>query len=113
VNHGLESNVLFNNNYAPPLFPSHVLNAEDLALHAAMAGYWARFAATANPNRGAESAFSWPPFKRPGGSGRGNDKYIVLAAPISEQARPREAYCDFFEPLFLRSVLGGVPAVTP
>ena len=113
VNHGVESNVLFGNPYTPPLFPSHVLNAEDLALHAAMAGYWTRFAATGNPNRGAESAFSWPPFKRPDGNGRGNDKYIVLASPIGEQARPREAYCDFFEPLFLRSVLGGVPAVTP
>jgi len=113
VNHGLESNILFGNNYQPPLFPSYPLNAEDLALHAAMAGYWTRFAETGNPNRGAESVFSWPPFTRPNGNGRGNDKHIVLQAAIGERARLREAYCDFFEPLFLRSVLGGMPAATP
>ena len=113
VNHGLESNILFGNSYTPPLFPSYVLNAEDLALHAAMAGYWTRFAETGNPNRDTESAFSWPPFTRPDGSGRGTDKHIVLQAAIGDRARLREAYCDFFEPLFLRSVLGGVPAATP
>ena len=112
VIHGVESNILFGNNYAPPLFPSYVLNAADLALHANMAGYWTRFAATGNPNRGDDSVFPWPPFKRPNGNGRGNDKHIVLASQISEEARPRQAQCDFFEPLFLRSVLGGVPAVT-
>jgi hypothetical protein len=31
---------------------------------------------------------------------------------IGEAARLRDAQCDFFEPLFLRSVLGGVPAAT-
>jgi para-nitrobenzyl esterase len=113
VLHGVESNILFGNNYSPPVFPSHTLDAADLALHAKMAGYWTRFAATGNPNRGDESAFSWPPFKRPDGSGRGNDKYIILKSDIGEGARLREARCDFFEPFFFRSVLGGVPAATP
>jgi hypothetical protein len=72
-----------------------------------------RNAKTGNPNQGGDSAFSWPPFKRPNGVGRGNDKYIILKSDISEGVRPREAQCDFFEPLFLRSVLGGVTAATP
>ncbi len=75
-----------------------------------MAGYWTRFAATGNPNHGDETAFSWPLFTRPGGNGRGTDKFIVIDKVIGEGARTREKECDFFEPLFLRSVLGGVPA---
>jgi hypothetical protein len=106
VVHGVESNMLFGSNYTPPLFPSYVLAPQDLALHTAMAGYWTRFAATGNPNRGDDSAFSWPPFTRPDGSGRGNDKHIVLRPDLGEEARLREPQYDFFEPLFLRSVLG-------
>jgi para-nitrobenzyl esterase len=111
--HGVESNILFANNYGPPLFPSYALDAPELALHAAMAGYWARFATTGNPNQGGELAFSWPPFKRPDGPGRGTDKHIVLAPVLAEGVRPREAQCDFFEPFFFRSTLGGVAAATP
>jgi para-nitrobenzyl esterase len=112
VIHGVESNILFGNNYSAPL-PSYTLNDGDLAFHAAMAGYWTRFAATGNPNRGDDSAFSWPPFKRPDGSGRGNDKYIVLKPDIGGATRPREAQCDFFEQFFFRSVLSGEPAANP
>jgi para-nitrobenzyl esterase len=46
VIHGLETNIQFGNAYTPNQFPSHPLNATDLALHAQMAGYWSRFAAT-------------------------------------------------------------------
>ena len=113
VIHGVESNILFGNNYAPAVFPSYVLNAGDLTLHARMAGYWARFAATGNPNRDGDSFFSWPRFTRPSGDGRGTDKYLIIASEIGEGTRLREAQCDFFEPLFLRSVLGGMPAATP
>lgn len=113
VLHGVESNILFGNHYTPPIFPTHMLNAEDDDLHAKMAGYWTSFAATGNPNRGDDFAFSWPPFKRPDGSGRGTDRYIILKPDLGEGARLREAQCDFFEPLFLRSLLGGVPAATP
>jgi hypothetical protein len=41
-----------------------MLTTEDSALHAEMAGYWTRFVATCNPNRGESSAASWPPVKR-------------------------------------------------
>jgi carboxylesterase type B len=113
VIHGVESNILFGNNYAAPVFPPYVLNGTDLALHSAMAGYWTRFAATGNPNRGGDSAFSWPPYTRPNGRGRGTDKHIVLEPLIGERTRVREPSCDFFEPFFFRSVLGAVPAATP
>jgi para-nitrobenzyl esterase len=110
VLHGVEGNILFGNNYSPPIFPGHTLDAADQALHSKMAGYWTRFAASGNPNLGDDTAFSWPRFNRPSGLGRGTDKYIVLDSVIGEGTRLREAQCDFFEPFFFRSVLGGVPA---
>jgi carboxylesterase type B len=113
VLHGVEGNILFGNNYAAPIFPVHALTAADRILHTQMAGYWTRFAATGNPNRGGDAAFSWPPFTRPNRKGRGNDKYMILASTLSEGGRFHETQCDFFEPFFLRSVLGGVPAATP
>src|SRR5574342_411544 len=36
VLHGVESNILFGNDYLPPLFPSHPLTAADELLHSAM-----------------------------------------------------------------------------
>jgi para-nitrobenzyl esterase len=113
VLHGVEGNILFGNNYISPLFPVHALTATDFAVHDQMAKYWTRFAATGNPNRGDDAAFPWPPFKRPDGTGRGNDKYIVLDSSPGEGGRLREAQCDFFEPFFLRSVLSGLTAATP
>ena len=110
VLHGVEGNILFANNYTAPV---HALTAADLAVHAQMAGYWTRFAATGNPNRGGDSAFSWPPFTRPNGNGRGNDKFMVFRSTPSEGGRLREQQCDFFEPFFFRSVLGGVTAAAP
>ena len=111
VVHGVEGNLLFRNNYGPPVFPAYMLAPADIALHDTMAGYWTRFAATGNPNRGGEAAFSWPPFKHPGGPGRGADSYLILDGVLREGSRPRERQCDFFEPYFLRSVLAGAPAV--
>jgi para-nitrobenzyl esterase len=111
VLHGVESHILFGNNYLPPLFPNHQLDAADNALHAAMSGYWARFAATGDPNDNV--AVHWPAFKHPTGNGRGSDKYLVLDSAIQPALRPREAQCDLFEPLFLRSLLGGPPASAP
>jgi para-nitrobenzyl esterase len=114
VIHGVESNMLFGNNYQPPAFTTHALNAADLELHGKMAGYWTRFAAAGDPNHGADdSVVSWPPFTRPRGVGRGVDKHIIFDTPLAEGARVRELACDFFEPLFLRSVLAGAPASAP
>ena len=108
--HGVESNILFGNNYAAPVFANYLLNSADLLLHADMAGYWSRFAATGNPNIDDVSVVHWPAFKHPPGLGRGADKYIVFDSAVRESLRPRERQCDFFEQFFLRSLLGGVPA---
>jgi para-nitrobenzyl esterase len=110
VIHGAESNILFGNSYTPPVFPNYVLNAQDLTLHAAMRGYWTRFAASGNPNADDDTVVHWPAFKHPTGAGRGSDKLLVLDSVIREGMRTRELQCDQFEPLFLRSVLGALPA---
>ena len=112
VAHGLEVNILFGNNYGPPLFPAYTLGIADLALSRTMAGYWTRFARTGNPNDD-ETAVHWPRFSRPQGDGRGVDKYLALDLPIQEGSRFNEALCDFWEPYLLRSTTGGVPAQTP
>jgi len=113
VIHGVESNIIFGNNYAPPRFPNHVLDAVDLAIHGAMAGYWTRFAATGNPNNDNDSVVRWPAFKDPKGQGRGSNKYVVFGTPIGDDKRPREEQCDFWEPFFLRTMLGELPASAP
>jgi para-nitrobenzyl esterase len=114
VIHGVESNILFGNNYLPPVFVSHALSAADRELHARMAAYWTRFAVAGNPNHGADdSVLSWPPFTRPHGAGRGTDKHITFDASLTVGARVHETACDFFEPLFLRSMLAGLPASAP
>jgi para-nitrobenzyl esterase len=113
VPHGVESNIIFGNDYVPPRFPNHVLNAADLSLHAAMAGYWTRFAATGNPNADDESVVHWPAFKDPQGHGRGANKYIAFNTTIESGKRLREEQCDFWEPLFLRTILNAPPASAP
>jgi para-nitrobenzyl esterase len=111
VNHGLEVNLLFGNNFGPP--SNYMLNDADLTMFRRMAGYWARFAASGNPNSEDETVVHWPAFKHPTGHGRGADKYLVLESDIHERQRLHEAACDFWEPFNFRSVIGAVPAATP
>jgi para-nitrobenzyl esterase len=110
VIHGVESNILFNNAYVPPQFASHALTAADTALHQAMAGYWTRFAASGDPNTEDESVTHWPMFRFPLGPGRGADRHLILDTVIRADKRLRESACDFWEPFFLRTILGSVPA---
>jgi len=110
VIHGVESNILFGNDYVAPQFVPHVLDAADLALHGAMAGYWTRFASAGDPNTDDLTVVHWPAFKHPTGGGRGSDKHLVLDAAIREDMRLRERQCDALEPFFFRSLLAGVPA---
>jgi len=105
VIHGIDRNFLFGNNYGPP--SNYALNADDLALFRAIAGYWTRFAATGNPNSDDESVVHWPAFKHPTGRGRGSNKYLVLDALVREDKRLREPACDFWEPFFFRSITNG------
>jgi para-nitrobenzyl esterase len=113
VIHGVESNIVFGNAYVPQQFPAHALDATDLAVHATMAGYWTRFAATGNPNADDEDVVPWPAFHHPTGGGRGSDRYAILDRAITAGQRLRESQCDMFAPLFLRSLLAGVPATAP
>jgi para-nitrobenzyl esterase len=110
VIHGVESNILFGNDYVPAQFPNHVLTSTDLALHAAMAGYWTRFAATGNPNVDDESVVHWAAFKEPLGDGRGASRYLALDTIIRTDKRLREAQCAVWEPFYFRTMLGIVPA---
>jgi para-nitrobenzyl esterase len=109
VIHGLDRNFLFGNNYGPP--SNYVLNDDDLSLFGAISGYWTRLAETGDPN-GGDSPF-WPAFRRAKDLGRGVSKHIVLDWPISQGERLREAQCDFWEPFFLGSVVGSLPAAHP
>jgi para-nitrobenzyl esterase len=108
--HGLESNILFGNNYVPNQYPNHVLTATDLALHAQMAGYWTRFAGTGHPNVDDDTVVHWQEFRDPPGLGRGAYRHLVLDSTIRSDKRLREAACDFWEPYFFRPMLATVPA---
>jgi para-nitrobenzyl esterase len=113
VIHGLESNIVFGNNYVPPQFTTYALQPGDLALHASMAGYWTRFAASGNPNVDDDTIVRWPAYRHPGGGGRGADKYLVFDAVIVERLRQHESECDALSPFFFRSTLAGVSASAP
>jgi para-nitrobenzyl esterase len=111
VIHGLESNLLFGNNFGPP--SNHVLTEPDEDLFRSMSGYWTRFAKNGHPNIDDASVVHWPAFKHPTGRGRGANKHLTLAAPITEGMRLRQAACNFWEPYYLRSVIGAIPASMP
>ena len=110
VAHGMDVNFVFGNNFGPPLFPAYTLGLADLALSRAMAGYWTRFASTGTPNDDSGTSVEWPAFKHPTGDGRGADRYIILDANIRDAKRSHESRCDFWEPSYLRSITGSVPA---
>jgi para-nitrobenzyl esterase len=135
VIHGLESNLLFGNNFGPP--SNYVLVAPDLALFDVMSGYWTRFAATGNPNLSSVNpavsvagAVRWPRFRHsrartPRGNQhsfaahvravgrRGADGHLVLDSNTRQDRHLRRAACDFWEPYSFRSVVGSVPASQP
>lgn len=75
-----------------------------------MAGYWSRFASTGNPNVDDDSVVHWQIFREPFGKGRGANRYLVLDSVIRSDKRQIESGCDFWEPFFLRSMIGKVPA---
>ena len=113
VIHGVESNIVFGNSYVPPQFPNHALDAADLSLHAAMAGYWTQFAASGDPNARHDDVIRWPLFKDPEGPRRGPNKFIIFGTPLQRDKRPRDEQCDFWEPFFFRTMLGTLPASAP
>jgi para-nitrobenzyl esterase len=111
VIHGVEGNILFGNAYVPQQFPNHVLTAEDNVLHAAMAGYWARFAATGKPHTDPVTEVPWPIFKDSLGNGTGSNRYLALARDIRANRRLGDVgNCGFWNGFYLRTMLGSVPA---
>jgi para-nitrobenzyl esterase len=105
VIHGVESNILFGNNYSPPVFlVNHILTAADLALHAHMAAYWTEFAATGDPN--ADGAPEWPEYHR------SREDHMVFDVNPAASTDPDHNVCAFWSHFFFRSMLGELPAAT-
>ena len=111
VNHGFESNIIFGNNYTPPIFASHMLTQADLSLHMQMAGYWTRFAATGDP--GGTGEFQWTRYGEPRGRKGARRDHMIFDTEVRRGDDLREDACDFWEGLYLRTMLGGTPAYVP
>ena len=106
-------NFVFGNSFGPPLFTPYSLGEADLALFRTVAGNWTRFADRGDPNTDGPAVVHWPAFRHPTGRGRGSDKYLTFDVSVGEGKRQREAQCGFWEPFFLRSITGAVPASAP
>ncbi|MBZ0232337.1 MAG: carboxylesterase family protein, partial [Deltaproteobacteria bacterium] len=63
--------------------------ATDLALAAAVQGYWSRFARTGDP----AGTPAWPAYGA-------SDTALVLDAPLATEAGIRDADCDFWRPYY-------------
>ena len=113
--HGLDVHFVFGTTVTPPVHPSgtYMLNDEELEFANSIGAYWRRFADKGNPNTDDDTAVYWQAFNRPGDKGRGADKYLILDRPITVGKRLRESQCVFWEPYFLRSITGAVPASAP
>ena len=105
VIHGMETNLVFGNNFAAPA--NHVLTAADLALFRTMSGYWGRFADTGNPT--APGVARWPLF-RVDRYPILSDRFVVLDDAVTDANRFRERHCNFWDRFYFRSVIGTVPA---
>ncbi len=85
--HGLELAFVFGHLATPLYQPS----AGELELSAAMGGYWARFAATGDPN--GDGALAWPEYDASG------DLHLELATPVRAADGVRAAQCDAWDRL--------------
>lgn len=104
--HGLETNLVFGNNFGPP--SNHVLTPSDLGLFREMSVYWAHFADTGSPNAPGV-AVRWPLF-RVDRYPTLSDRFVVLDDTINAANRFRNRQCDFWDRFYFRSVIGAVPA---
>jgi para-nitrobenzyl esterase len=112
VTHGLESNIIFGNDYAIAAFTPvpHVLNDADRALHAAMAGYWTRFAAGGDP--GGDGELRWTSYGEPRGGRGARRDHMVFDTVVRRGDDLREEECDFWSEFFFGTMLGKFPAST-
>jgi para-nitrobenzyl esterase len=88
--HGLELAFVFRDLGAVGYAPS----AAENALADAIGGYWARLAATGDPNEGAAPA--WPVYDV------AEDSYLALDDAIQSGAGVRTSYCDFWDSVLSR-----------
>jgi len=65
------------------------LEEEDIALSAQMAGYWARFARTGDPD--GDGAAHWPRYSRK------DEQYLIFDNPVKTGAGFMDRECDFVE----------------
>jgi para-nitrobenzyl esterase len=115
--HGLESNLLFGNAFAPGAVPgitaARALSGSDLVIYDAMSTYWRRFIETGDPNpRG--QAIQWPPYRPVPVDAPVNtsssDRHFVFAERLGVASHLRDRQCNFWESFYWRSALGTVPA---
>jgi para-nitrobenzyl esterase len=98
--HGLESNLIFGNNFGPP--SNHILTTPDLVIHETMSTFWRRFADTGDPNpRGLP--VQWPPY-RPLASGLSPIRRNPTGTSCSRIASAWPAIC------VIRSATSGNPS---
>jgi parallel beta-helix repeat protein len=109
----MDRNFVFGNNFGPPFFPNYVLSANDLALFGAISRYWTQFAEAGRPNSHHDDLPQWPAFRPSHNRGNGADRYIVLDWPLREDQQLGGWACDYWEGLFLESVVGSQPAAHP
>ena len=87
--HGYDDMMVWHN-FPPSLFP---LDQEELALATTMGRYWARLAASGDPNGGGDPTWD--------GYDPRQDNYLAFDTPIGEGAAYQAAQCDFWDPILL------------
>ena len=85
--HTAEIPFVFDSFSAMPMVPTQ----NERELSASMQGYWARFAATGNPN--GATALAWSPYVP------ANDNALVLDTPMSTTSAIKTANCDLWDSL--------------
>ncbi|HHH10451.1 MAG TPA: carboxylesterase family protein, partial [Sorangium sp.] len=88
--HGIELAYMFGSLSDIPLFTPA---AADAALSSDMMGYWARFAASGDPN--GAGAVNWPKYNN------ATDPVLVLDSPIVSQDNLKTAQCDMWDSFYL------------
>lgn len=117
VAHGLEPNFVFGNPFAVApnlgITQPRPLTPVDLIVSDAMGTYWRRFMETGDPNPRA-ARVEWPPYRALQGEEpvdpTRSDFYFSFGEHPKYATALRDPACNFWEPFFLRSVLGSVPA---
>ena len=103
---------MFGNNFAAP--SNHVLTPADLVVFDAMSTFWRRFMETGDPNPQGVPV-QWPPYRAARYDETvdplRSDYYFSFGDHLGVSTFLRDQACNFWEPFFLRTAVGAVPAV--